>query len=64
MVVGEALSHVIQHILRESLGLRMRQILSQPPGIQAHLVHADQADGGKMVIKAAKITLCIGIEPR
>ena len=40
----------------------MGQVCPQPLGIQAHLVHTNEADGGEMVIKAAKITLCIGIE--
>ena len=38
------------------------QILAQPLGVEAHLIHADEADGGEVVFKGAQIVLGIGIE--
>ena len=42
----------------------MGEVLAEPIGVQARLVHADEADGGKVVIKVPEITLCIGIQSR
>ena len=63
LVVGQALSHVIEHIDGELLRLFTGHIGSQPGRIQSHLIHADQTDGGKMIVKASQITLCIRIQP-
>ena len=62
LIVGETLSHVVEHLNGELLRLFTGHIGSQPVGVQSHLVHANQADGGKMVVKASQITLCIGIQ--
>ena len=64
LIVAEALTHVVQHVLGELLGLGMGQILPQPVGVQAHLVHADETDGGEVVVKGAQIPLGIGIQSR
>ena len=45
LVIGQALSHVIEHIAGKSLGLGVREVRAQPLRVQADLVHADQADG-------------------
>ena len=37
-------------------------ILSQPAGVEARLIHAHQADGGKMIGKAAQIPFCVRIQ--
>ncbi len=42
----------------------MGQVRPQPLGIQAHLVHADEADGGEVVVKGAQITPGVGVQPR
>ncbi len=62
LIVAQALPHVVQHVLGKGLGLGMGQVLAQPLGVEAHLVHADQADGGEVVFKGAQIVLGIGIE--
>ena len=62
LIVAETLPHVVQHVLGKSLRLGMGQILPQPVGVQSHLVHADQADGGEVVVEGAQIPLGVGIQ--
>ena len=40
----------------------MAQILTKPDGIQTHLIHADEADGGKVVAEASQIPFGIRIQ--
>ena len=40
----------------------MGQITAQPFGIQANLVHANQADGGEMILKTSQVTLGVWIQ--
>ena len=54
---------MVQHILGKALGFRVRQIRAQPLGVQARFVHADEADGGEMIVERAQVTLRIGIQP-
>ena len=53
---------MVQHILRELLGLCIGQILTQPGGVQAGFVHADKADGGEVIVEASEIMLGVGIQ--
>ena len=62
LIVGKAFAHVVQHILGELLGFHMGQVLADPVGVQAGFVHANQADGGEVVGKAAQVTLGVGIQ--
>ena len=64
LIVRQAPAHMVQHRNGERLGLFMGQILPQPRGVQAHLVHADKAQGGEVVLEGSEIPLCIGIQPR
>ena len=64
LIIAQPLSHVVEYILGKGLGLFLGQVGPEPSGVQPHLVHADEANGGKVVIKCPKITLCIGIKPR
>ena len=62
LVLHQTLPHVAQHIPGESLGGGIGHILSQPAGVEARLIHAHQADGGKMIGKAAQIPFCVRIQ--
>ena len=42
----------------------MGQVLPQPLGVQAHLVHADEADGGEVVFKGAQVVFGVGVQAR
>ena len=64
LIVAQALPHVVEHVLGELLGLRVGQVGPEPLGVEAYLIHADEADGGEVVIKASQITLCIGVQAR
>src|SRR5699024_4837240 len=64
LVIAQTLAHVVEDILGKGLGLGVGQILTQPLGVEAHLVHADKANGGEVVVEGAQIPLGIGIEPR
>ena len=64
LIVGKALPHVIQNVLGKGLGLRVGQVLAQPFGVEAHLVHADEADGGEVVVKGAQVILGVRIQSR
>ena len=55
---------MVQDVLGKGLGLGMGQVLAQPFGVEAHLVHADEADGGEVVFKGSQIVLGIGVEAR
>ena len=53
-----------QHFMGELQGFRMGQVLPQPVGVQAHFVHADQADGAEVVLEGAQIPFGVGIQSR
>ena len=63
LIVGETVAHVVKHSLGEGLGFFVGEILAQPVGIEADLVHTNKADGREVVIEAAKVTLGVRIEP-
>ena len=62
LVVGETLSHVIEHVACKFLRPLIREIRAQPLGIEAHLIHADQADRGEVVAECPQISLRVRIQ--
>ena len=44
LIVAQALAHMVQHIFRKRLRLRVRQILPEPLCVQPGLIHADKTD--------------------
>ena len=62
LIIRKPVSHMIQHIFRELLGARIGHIAAQPSGVQTRFVHADQADGGEMVVKASQIPFGVGVK--
>ena len=62
LVIRQALPHMVQHLLGELLAFPVGHVLLHPSGIEAGLVHADKADGGKMIFKGAQISLGVGIQ--
>ncbi len=63
LIVGETFAHVVQHVFRELVRFRVRQVFPNPLRVQAGFVHADQADGGEMVVKVAEVALRVGVKP-
>ena len=63
LVVGWPFPQVVQHILCKLLELRRCHIFPNPLGIEPGLIHTDQANGGKMILKGSQIPLGIGIQP-
>ena len=41
----------------------MGEVLAEPVGVQARLIHADEADGGKVIVEAAEIAFGVGVQP-
>ena len=62
LIVAQALAHVVQNLLGKPLNPRVRQVGPEPLRVESNLVHADQADGGEVVVKAAEIALRVGVE--
>ena len=44
LIIAQALAHMVQHIFRKRLRLRVRQILLEPLCVQPGLIHADKTD--------------------
>ena len=44
LIVGEALSHVIENLFGEFLSFPVRKIFSEPLCVEADLVHSDKTD--------------------
>ena len=63
LIIGQPFPHVVQHMFRKLLGLFMSHILFKPLCVQPCLIHAYQADGGKMIVKIPQIPLGIRIQP-
>ena len=62
LIIGEPLTHMVQNFRSEALDFGIRQIRLQPFGVQAHFIHADQADRGEVIVKSSQISLGIGIK--
>ena len=62
LIVGEALSHMVQNIACELLGLRAGHVSAEPLRVQAHLVHTDQADRGEVIAESSQISLRVRIQ--
>ena len=62
LIVGEALAHMVKHVLGELTCLGMGHILAQPLCIKTCLVHTNKTDGGEVVGKGAEITLGIRVK--
>ena len=54
---------MVQHVLCKFLSLPVGQILANPSGIEARLIHSHQTDGGEMVFKGSQVPFCIGVQP-
>ena len=44
LIVAQALAHMVQHIFRKRLRLRVGQIFPEPFRVQPRLIHADKTD--------------------
>ena len=53
---------MVQDVFGEGLSFVVGQIFADPFGIQTGFVHAEKADGRKMVFKASEVTFGIRIE--
>ena len=62
LVVRQTFSHMIENFFGEVLRLLVGHVLAQPAGVQTSFVHADQADGGEMVVEVAQVELRIRIQ--
>ena len=62
LVVGKPLPHVVQHLFCKGLSPRTCHILPQPVCVQPRLIHTEEPDGGKMILKGTQIPLCIRIQ--
>ena len=62
LIVGKALTHMIEHILREFLALFGGHIGANPLSVQAALVHTHETNGGEVVIESSQIVLGVGVQ--
>ena len=63
LIVREAFSHVVEDLGSEVLGFFVGEVFADPAGIQAGFVHADQSDGGEVVVEGAEVMLGVWIQP-
>ena len=49
LVIAEALTHMIKHLLGKFLAAGVSHITAEPVGIEPGFVHADKADGGEEI---------------
>ena len=63
LIIAQPLPHVLQHPNGKVLRLLMGEVLAEPVGVQARLIHADEADGGKVIVEAAEVALGVGVQP-
>ena len=63
LIIGEALTHVVQDIAGETLCALIGEISAKPVGVQTDFIHTDQSDGREVVIKCSEISLCVRIQP-
>ena len=62
LIVGEALTHMVEDFLGELLSLLVGHIRSEPLGVETDLVHADEADGREVVLESTEVASGVGIE--
>ena len=62
LIVGEALTHMVEDFLGELLGLLVGHIRSEPLCVETDLVHADEADGREVILESAEVASGVGIE--
>ena len=62
LIVGEALAHVVEYVLGEFLGGGIGHVLAKPLGVETDLIHAEQTDGGEVVVEGAEVAAGVGIE--
>ena len=63
LIIGQPFSHMIQNIFCKLLCLLISHVCTKPSCIQSCFIHANQTDGGKMIVKASQIALGIRIQP-
>ena len=63
LIIAQPLPHVLQHPNGKVLRLLMGEVLAEPVGVQARLIHADETDGGKVIVEAAEIAFGVGVQP-
>ena len=59
LIVAEPFPHVVQYVHGEFLSLGVGEVLSEPFGVQAAFVHADQTDSREVVVERGKVSLGI-----
>ena len=62
LVIRQPLPHVVQHITGEFLALPVGHVLPDPLCVQSGLIHAQKADGGKVVLKCSQIPFGVWVQ--
>ena len=62
LIVRQALAHVVEYLLCELLALFGGHIGADPVCVESGLVHADKADGRKVVIEISEVILGVGVK--
>ena len=62
LIIAQPLPHMVQYVFGKRLRLRVGQIFPEPFRVQPRLIHADKADGRKMVLECAEVALGVGVE--
>ena len=63
LIVGQTLTHMVEHFLGKLLRFFMGKILADPLCVESSLVHTDKSDGREVVGKGSEISLGIRIQP-
>ena len=63
LIVGEALSHMVEHVLCELLSPLVRHVGAEPLRVQTDLVHSDKTDRREVVLERAEVSLRVGVKP-
>jgi len=62
LIVGQTLSHMVQHFFSKILCFSIGQILANPVSVKASFVHTYQTNGREMIIKGGQVTFGIRIK--
>ena len=62
LIVGEALTHVVEHVLGKVLCCLVGEVCAEPACVEAGFVHTDQTDGREVVLEGAEVTLGVGVQ--